>query len=165
MEIRGRRGRERKWMPVLAPHGHSGAQSWCLRTVRDPFLGAQYRCLRTVLVPQGDPGASPGEPSPGAPGLDALEGRKRRKVRKEEREGRGGNEGEREGRKETGCQSWRPRAILLPSPGAQGRPASSPGHPVPVPQGCPGASPGKPSPGAPGLESLGREGEGMKGRD
>ena len=92
------------------------------------------------------------------------------------KEGREGNEGKgrkkgKEGKgkegKGTGCQSWRPRTILVT------RTVRVPalGHPVLVPLGRPGARTGEPSPGAPELGAIGREGKeeeegkGMKGRE
>ena len=154
-ERRERRGRERNWMPALAPQGHPGAQSWCPRAVWVPVLGAQSRRPRAVLVQQGRLGASPGEPSSDAPGLDALgrEGRAGRE-RRERREGKEGREGEewkerrggkgRKGRK--GRKGWKGRKgvnwmpVLVP--GAVRVPVM--GRPVLLPIDRMGASTGCP---------------------
>ena len=74
----------------------------------------------------------------------------------------GGMKGAREGwAGGTGCQSWRPRAILVSR--AVGAPVAR--RPVLVPLGRPGARPGEPSPGDPGLVTLGKEWkEGKEGR-
>ena len=124
----------------------TGCQSWCpmtiivRRAVRIPILGTQSWCPMTgcprkgrncmpFLKPKDRPGASPrahtqswcSRTGPGAPGLvAALDpqdrpralGRTGRDTR-ERREGKG-----------TGCQSWRPRTILAPSPSAPGPPGS-----------------------------------------
>ena len=153
------KGRGRKWMSALAPRTSlvpsPGAQD---------RLGASPRALSTGAlglgqVPQDHPGVSPGAPAPsactrkggkGRKGKKGKNGHKGRGERRERRE-RKGKEGE-----GTGCQSWCPMTILVPSPGAPGPSGFHSWAP------SPGASPGEPSPATPGLGALGKEGMGRK---